>query len=438
MCVAASAIDRADYVNNLIRDHVEPETANKTNYGLLGVPHQKVMVAIVGRVYELHRKLLDPSNTQQDQFNFKESREFNLETLEPIHTNPEAIIFDAAYESVEEEMKSPGKLYSWSYTGIKKYLRSKRNSLEYISKACGDLNKWKLEWGYHEKGINFNARASLIYEMHEPEKGSSVFKFRLHAGLERMAILNNNFTSISVDQLRKYDRSAASLALYRICSRYAYNETGKESVTPWYSLEDWKNLLFVAQNRYTKISKLKEKIFDRSSKIINDLGELKIKYESKKHGNKVSAVRFRILRKESLFANESVQSRHQAIPTENIEQAEIMNADLSTLGVSISWIKKWIYNPEKLTTGDVYNTLGHDELRFNIGYLQVLSREKSINGGYCVKTLESKLQDIRDKPIPVKKPSNDVSIISPATTKIPRSSRNISLEEELADKSWAN
>ncbi len=484
MCVAMSQKARSSYIESLISNHVQPEVAANSDYGLLGVPHQKVMVAIVGRVYELHRKLLDESKSKQNQFNFKEAREFNLETLEPTYTSPESISFDAVFGSEEEEIRSPGKLYSWSYTGIKKYLKSRRNSLDYIADACSDLSKWKLEWGYREKGTTFNASASFLYELHEPEKGSSVFKFRLHAGLEKMAILNKNFTCIPIDQLRRFDRSSASLALYRICSRYAYNEVGEESHTPWYSPEQWKDLLFIPPNKYPSISKLKEKVLDRASKIINDMGELDVEYESeKKKGNKVTAVRFRIVRQESLFAKQTTESEHIPIPTEAEEKAQYIVGVLTGLGVSFPWIKKWIYNAEKKTTGDIYNALGVDELIYNVGYLKILSKEKSINGGYCTTTLKSKLDEFRAKtaqnygsktkeggqPHPAQ-PQNNVANVEedqtnkeagtvyeyegnqiierePAsvfdlkaqqTNRSNRSTRSLSLEEEMNDTSWAD
>lgn len=397
MCVATSQKARKSYIDSLVKNHVDPSTAENSDYGLLGVPHQKVMVAIVGRVEELHRKLLDESSLRQNQFNFKEAREFNLETLEPDYSAPEATPFDAVFENEEDEIRSPGKLYSWSYTGIKKYLKSRRNSLDYISDACNDLSKWKLEWGYREKGTTFNASATFLYEMHEPEKGSSVFKFRLHAGLEKMAILNKNFTCISVDQLKKFDRSSASLALYRICSRYAHNGVGEMSYTPWYSPEQWKDLLFIPHNKYPTVSKLKEKVLDRSAKIINVQGELDIEYESeKKRGNRVTAIRFKIVRKESLFVDQSTSAteEHFLLPEEE-SQAEHIVSQLLALGVSSSWLKKWIYNSDKKTSGEIYNALGFEELLYNVIYLQTLAKEKSINGGYCVKTLQSKLQDAK-------------------------------------------
>lgn len=448
MCVATSQKARSSYIKSLIDNHVDPELAEMTDYGLLGVPHQKVMIAIVGRVYELHRKLLDSSNPAQNNFNFKEAREFNLETLEPDYNSSDALVFDAVYENPEEEIRSPGKLYSWSYTGIKKYLKSRRNSLDYISRACCDLSRWKLEWGYREKGTTFNASATLLYELHEPEKGSSTIKFRLHAGLEKMAILNKNFTSVSIDQLRKFDRSSASLALYRICSRYAYNGAGQVSYTPWHTQEQWKDLLFIQQNKYPSISKLKDKVLNRASKIINDLGELLIEYESeKKKGNKVTGVRFKVTRKESLFTHSDVE--HINIIAEEEPNLLEVQRDLLSLGVSHSWIKKWIYNSDRKTTGEICNKLGIKELRFNVGYLKVLSTEKSINGGYCVTTLKSKYDNVvvsgdsraQQDVGGGYKQQNSTILDDCKLIKIDnkyRSTRSMSLDEELNDKSWAD
>ena len=430
MCVATSQNARNEYIDSLITNHVQPELAMNSDYGLLRIPHQKIMIAIVGRIHKLHTKLFEELRQNKLNLDLSQAREFNLETLELDTVSPEAVCFDEAFDSLEEEIRSPGKLYSWSYTGIKKYLKSRKNCLSQIADACNDLSKWKLEWGYQEKGTTFNASASFLYELHEPEKGSSVFKFRLHAGLEKMAILNKNFTSISIDQLKKFDRSSASLALYRICSRYAHNQAGTETCTPWYTPEQWKNFLFISQNKYAAVSKLKEKVLDRASKIINDMSEIKIIYESeksKKHNNKVTAIRFKILRKESLFSDQTIGPENLIFLSESeLAKVQYIVDELMDLGVSLPWIKKWIYNADKKITGQIYNTLGLNELLFNVGYLKILSQEKYINGGYCIAVLKSKSDEC------INKKQNP----SKARFEKPNKKTSMSIQEQLEDTSW--
>ena len=137
--------------------------------------------------------------------------------------------------------------------------------------------------------------------------------------------------------------SKHALALYEICVHWRRQESGCGE-TPWIPLTRFRELLGIPADQYTDFRRLNQRVIKEPLEEINDVTDLSVKVDYKRHARKVVAVKFRIWSRIEVAQKGDVQGQLFAEPGKLPEiVVDLVKAGLPEQEAKEVWYQGWDY-----------------------------------------------------------------------------------------------
>jgi len=161
----------------------------------------------------------------------------------------------------------------------------------YLDEQLFALQKTIIEWRGEKAGeykrVNFFSYTEMV---------DGVFRYRYDPFLERHIRKSKNiFALLDVRSMGLLKRKNA-LPLYEVCFRYKPNkEKNFHSGTPWFSLEDVKDLITGKSDSYPEFKEFNRRVLIPSIKEVNTKTNIHVTAEFRKLKRRVVAIKFQVL-----------------------------------------------------------------------------------------------------------------------------------------------
>lgn len=196
-------------------------------------------------------------------------------------------------------------------------------------------------------------------------KGKKVLKVRLSELIVPYLFdLSKSFTSVQLQSILLMTSKYAK-RIYQICAQWKNSKNG-ESKT--FEIEDFKEMIGIAESEYKQIGQLKTSVLDIAKKQINQYSDLKISYELVKKGRAFVQIKFSIEdQKAPQIPIDYRYNEKQARAKMQLEKLGIVDENLLTqiLTQHLEGFNKWLYDYQtgkfKVATspsGHLLKTLG--------------------------------------------------------------------------------
>ena len=198
----------------------------------------------------------------------------------------------------------------------------------YLKEATRAMLHCRVEWDVLGKsGSNVWGAAVLLASV-EIENGICSYGFAPHL---RQKLYNPDmFARLDLDMQRRFD-SKHALALWELCTDYlgAKRDQGE---TRWMTLEEFRTLLGIARDEYTRFNNLTLRVINPAMAEINSVSDFRVTVEYQRQGRKVIALKFKMRRVVMLPEAGAVQIK--MFP--DLEDMPAVVAELKAAGLSTS------------------------------------------------------------------------------------------------------
>lgn len=173
----------------------------------------------------------------------------------------------------------------------------KSNDYKSLKNALLGLMKVTIEWDVidasSKKGMD-KWRASTALSSASLEKGICTYEYS--TVMKELFYQPEIYGRINIALLPKF-KSSYGLALYENCARYS-----GISQTPWFSLDVFRRLMGVLDDKYAIFRDFKRRVLDIAINEVNSYSSINISPDIKRLNNKVVSIRFKLeLKKESVL-----------------------------------------------------------------------------------------------------------------------------------------
>ena len=194
-----------------------------------------------------------------------------------------------------------------------------------LKKALLGLIKTTIEWNVLDSSTNREKKWSASSILAAAEISNGVCVYEYSQMMKELLYQPETYGKINMEYVSQF-KSNYGLALYENCIRYQ----GLPQ-TPWFSLDIFKKLMGISEEKYAFYRELKKRVVDVAVKEINSITSISVIPEVERVNQKVTKIRFKL---------------NKALPLDGFKTSELMIDDdlneilTSTFGLSKQTIRE--------------------------------------------------------------------------------------------------
>lgn len=258
---------------------------------------------------------------------------------------------------------------------------SKANYQRFLE-DCKALVKTVITWNVLEtdKGLEQFSISALISSILFDQ---GTLKIELPGMLREKLVENNQYIKFNLQLQNKFS-SKYSLVIYELCKEF-YREKEKVGESPWFSIENIKQLVGVDNNEYSNFKDFNKWVLKVAEKEINRDSDISISFSYLRRSRKITHIKFTIKQNTNQSLEPKVKTETSAnVPSSN--DSKISN-ELLSFGVAKNKVEAWLENyPEQY-------------LQSKLDLVLEKTRQGTIKTsptGFLVKAIESNFDNAQD------------------------------------------